>query len=174
MSNKDTQEFIKAWLHFETTLKGKLRPKINDQEVSENYANIILNDVATIWFSSYGTEGLWLTNYQSLEPEKGKRIYTILKNELKFSSTINKKQSNQYVKYAVPAAGAIIGGSIAKAVTSNILLKCASIAAPVAILYPIAKEYESSKEKDMNKNILDNYINQIQDCKSKIISIIEN
>jgi hypothetical protein len=170
--NQDTQAFETNWKRFETTVKGKLLEKQKQQDVAVGFANIILKEAATNWFSSYSAEGRWLSRYTENNPDKGSAVKAVLKNDMKFVEVAAKQTISPYVKYGVAVAGAVVGGGLAGLFTESLLPRIIGAAVPAAVLYPMASEYEKSALEGGKSEAINGYIAQLEQYKQSIIRII--
>jgi len=181
------QTFEKAWQHFETSFKGKLRSKSKEQKITLSLANLILKEVSGDWFSGYGVEGKWLRDYKNESPEKAEAVTKYLKYELKLGTDTTERQENKAdrgdqgvqsessnTKYVIPAVGAVAGAVIASAFSAPGIVILAAAAVPGVWLYSKAKTKDTGKpaaSKNMQTGI-DNYIALLQVHRKKITGII--
>lgn len=184
------QSFEKAWQHFETSFKGKLRSKSKEQKITLSLANLTLKEVSSDWFSGYGTEGKWLRDYKSECPEKAEAVTKYLKYELKLGAETvqpqeahgNKgdngnqggREESSSKKYVLPAVGAVAGGAIASALGAPYIVLLAAMAAPAVLLYQGRKGIvKSSSDKKPQATVsIDNFVGQLQMHRKKITGII--
>ncbi len=174
MRSNELDKFTDVWSHFEALVRGKLSDKLKSEKVDVNFANIILDKAALIWFSGTGVEGKWLADYKLAEPEKGKEISEVLHNELSFFDNATQNNGGNYIKYGVPVAGGIAVGAIAKTLgVGGPLARTLGAGAVAAAMYPIAKGYSEDATRKSKNAVVDAYIEQLQQCKGKIEKILE-
>jgi hypothetical protein len=174
------QNFEKAWQKFETNFKGKLLAKSKKQSITLSLANLILKEASSDWFSGYGAEGKWLSDYKRVYPDRAEAITAILKHELRLGNEAEQAVVEQNaenlgtssnMKYIVPAAGAVIGAGIASALAAPAIVTMAATALPMVILYSKAKDY--GKPAKNKQDSIDGYIAQLQMHKRKIAQVIQ-
>ena len=185
------QDFEKAWAHFETGFKGKLRSRSKERTITLSLANLILKEVSADWFSGYGVEGKWLRDYKGENPEKAEALTNYLKHTLRLEPEIvpepgaqggqadlgrqeNKETSK--IKYVLPAIGAVVGGGIAHALHTGYIVQLAAMALPAVALYPrggggtkVAKKAPAAADV---QDVINSFAGQLQRHRNQIIAIM--
>jgi len=179
------QDFEKAWRHFETNFKGRLLEKSKTQPLGLSQANLILKDASSDWFSGYGAEGKWLRDYKGLCPAGAETVTSILRHEMRLGNesaprgqgaqvSARDKLGTSNMKYIVPAAGAIIGGVIASAVSAGVLVSAVAMAAPAVLLYSrMQKNPTKAASAARGGTGINDYVAQLQVYREKIVAVIE-
>ena len=175
------QTFEKAWQKFETNFKGKLLAKSKAQSLSLSAANLILKEASGEWFSGYGAEGKWLSDYKKECPDRAEAIVAILKHELRLSENEAEPATTQDTKeqatapqskLIAPAAGAVIGAGIGSMIAGPIGAMVGA-GGGAALAHNLAKGKSVASGAKDGKTDLNGYVVQLQRYKKKIISVIQ-
>jgi len=89
------RQFEQAWSRFETTFKGKLLAQSKTQKLTLSLANLALKGASADWFSGYGAEGRWLSDYTKECPDRAEAITAILKHELRLRDEAEQGRQQQ-------------------------------------------------------------------------------
>jgi len=168
------QIFDEEWKRFGDKLRGKLMTGLSNRTLTLGYANVFLKEESLVWFDKYERSGNWLTLFGNENPEKAEIIVNILKQDLGFNKEIKEETNYKFIKYAIPAAAAVVGGGLAHELSGKLLTQLMGAAVPAVVLYPVATELEKNYGKDGKKKLIEDYILQLEKYRTSIRNVILN
>lgn len=172
MASPDKEAFDKYWSNFIAQVKGKLIKVASNQTVTNSYANLILNDVASSWFSEYDVNGKWLLEYKKKNPEKAKQVYEVLGN-MHFQELESSGEISPAYDFVIPTIGALGGWCISYFCGAVPIIRIISTLAPAGVLYPIARTWRL-KMGALNKDkAMEAYVGQLDRYHNSIDSILD-
>lgn len=167
-----TTKFQGLWNDFVSSFKGSLIMESRKQNVNYPLAKMLLNNCLLTWTSEYTVNGRWLYNLMRDEPEKGKLVKDIIKNDITLSPvnlTVSKSDCSRYI---IPlGAGALGFGASYFAGLATPYVAGATII-PMAIAYPLTTRYLANKKEKAIDAIINAYVSQLEKYKQSIISAL--
>lgn len=173
MNNTNQTEFEALWKKFVIRLKGKILRRWEKRSLSASELKLLLVEAALGWDSGEDEGGRWLRGYTKEHPAEGELIRTILVEDMRFTEIPPQKELPESMTYILPAAGAVVGLSVATYFRANWAVKAASAIAPGMLIYPAAKAVQGSSQAKNRQNVIDGYIAQLDKYKQSVLSVLE-
>lgn len=165
-------EFNQCWDRFKVNVKAKLMERSEDSPLTLAGANLALKDAVSGWLDEFDILGSMLVKVKREQPDTGKEIERILRYELIFQEESREKSLSDLAAYAVPIAGAVAGGGISMIRKASFLVKVASIVLPAAVLTPVMKQVKQSKDEELDKKLIDQYVRQLEGYRERIVKLL--
>lgn len=172
MTNKEL--FTQHWNNFLSELRGKLLITVRTQELSLPLANLILGELACYWHSSSDVKGVWFTKYCDTHTKEGQIISCILTNDLKFGTKEDIRTMSDITKYLLVVASAAFGFGLSSFFDMSKTIRTIATLLPMLAAFPLLNAYQERQKISSQKNIIDNYINQLKKFEMSICSIIND
>lgn len=165
-------EFGALWDRFIYSLRARLVKERETQPLTHSVCSLILNDEKLCWGTDYNECGKWLNDYREKDPINGELIFSIIMDNVKFSTFEEKKRVSFYSvlkDYILPIALAAIGLIISAVLDAPVWARFAATLLPefagflIGFMMPPAKSPVS---------VVDDYIMQIAKFKNVITDIL--
>ena len=170
----DKELFEKYWADFQNKLKGKLLRQFEKQECNFKLAELILSESSLGLYSEYDACGRWLKKYSAESPDKGELIRQILLEDMHFTEITSHRGYNEALNYVIPVVGAAAGFGIASVAAADAVVKAVSTIAPAAVLYFSTKAVGDSMKDASKRNMIDEYISQLEKYKLSVLNILSD
>ena len=170
--NEAKENFIRVWEEYLTKLKGQLLRQ-KDDSLSFDSALSVLREVNASWRSEFDLLGRWLTDYSKFDEEKGKEVSSIIFDDMKFEEIKVTPDTKQKMLKYLPWAGAALGFGGSFLLKASQTIQAVSTILPLALLFPATKKIKSDFDMQQNRNLITEYLQQLDKYKNTIISIIE-
>ncbi len=167
-----SSEFDQCWERFRVNVKAKLMERSKDTKLTLSLANLALKDAVTGWLDEYDILGSWLKGYKKAQPEKAQKLEEFFRYELTFHEAERDKGIPELASYAVPIGGALAGAGISILKRSSFLVTTASIVLPAAVLAPVMKTVKQNKEQEIDKKLIEKYLQQLMSFKERILGML--
>jgi len=174
MSNSDFERFQKYWNRFVTQLKGKLMAQAKNETLTCSVMNLLLADSIEFWDSHHSEGGRWLEKLEKENPQKGSMVREILVNDMKFEDTSETISRNDLIKVVLPVGSTLAGYAISHFAGANRVIQAICTAAPAAIAYPVASGMHKSAREQKKKDIIRNYMDQLDKYRISVESILQD
>lgn len=163
------REFEIIWKKFLTLCRAKLMEKSRQCTLTPSAAQMSIQDAMSAWFDPYDACGGWLKEVEREVPQIAERIYSALK-EWSVENVPIKKGIPEAGVLGVTAGSAAIGAGIgvyALHLGSIGILLAAVV--PAIVAYPTMKAWQRAEKEKIEKNLLNEYMEQLSLLKDEII-----
>ncbi len=174
MDNLYSKIFDKNWDKFVTRLQGRLMTQAKNGGSMQQSSNLILADCIGFWDSRHSEGGRWLENYERECPEKAEMVKNILLNDMKFEEYSSGVSQKGYMKYMVPIGCAAAGFGLSKISGADTVIQTVCTIAPAAAAYPVTINALRAGENSRKKQMIQNYLSQLNKYKVSIESILQD
>lgn len=171
--SKAKENFLSTWEEYITKLKGLLLRQKNDSLTIDS-ASSALNEVNASWRSEYDILGRWLTDFTKFDEEKGKEITSIIFEDIKFEEIKVMSNYKHKILDILPWAGAALGFGVSHLFKAGQTIQAVLTILPPALLLPATKKAKTDFGIQQSRNLIDEYLSQLDKYKNTIISIIES
>lgn len=173
MGNSYCDAFKKNWDKFITRLQGQLITQAKNGVFTPASSNLILADCIGFWDSRHSEGGRWLDGFEKEYPDKAERIRNILLNDMKFKSNSSDESTQEYLRYLIPVGSAAAGFAISRIAGANAIVQAVCTIAPAVVSYPVASNVLHAAGDNRKKEIIQNYLSQLDKYRVSIESILQ-
>lgn len=166
------QQFEKLWDGFVTSFKGDLIGQSRKQTLTYPLVKLIFSDKVLTLTSEYGSFGRWLDEVIRIQPRKGKLIKELLIKDMVLTEEKLNNEISSGLKYAAVGGAGTFGFIAAKSMALGIISTAVLTLAPMAIAYPVATSYISTRKEKSIYTLIDAYITQLDKYKNSISSVL--
>lgn len=174
MGNLYYNDFKKNWDKFIARLQGQLLMQAKKGVFTPASFNLILADCVGFWDSRHSEGGRWLDGFEKEYPKKAEMVRNILLNDMKFEGNFSEKSKQEYLKYVIPAGSAAAGFALSKIAGANTVLQAVCTIAPAVVAYPVANNVLQTAGDNRKKEMIQDYLSQLDKYKASIESILQD
>lgn len=174
MENAYHDGFKKNWDKFVSRLQGQLITQARNGVFTPASSNLILADCIGFWDSRHSEGGRWLEEFEKEYPQKAEMVRNILLDDMKFEENSADDSKQEYLKYIIPVGSAAAGFAISKIAGANAIVQAVCTIAPAAAAYPVASNILHAADDNRKKEMIRNYLSQLDKYRVSIESILHD
>lgn len=168
----DIQQFERLWDGFVTSFKGDLIGQSRKQTLTYPLVKLIFSDKVLTLTSEYGSLGRWLDEVIKSQPRKGMLIKELLTKDMTLTEEKLNNEISSTIKYAVVGGAGALGFIVSKGMDLGMISTTILTLAPMAIAYPVATSYISTRKEKGIYTLIDAYVTQLDKYKKSINSVL--
>lgn len=167
-----TNKFQELWNDFIASFKGSLMMEAKKQRISFPIAKMALSEAVSTWLSEYTINGRWLYKLLAEEPAKGDLVKEIITKDITLTEVKTEDAGSENLKYLVPAGAGIAGYLVSYFANFATLATILTTIAPMAVAYPLTKNYLSERAVKGDDKAIEAYVAQLNKYKESILSAL--
>lgn len=172
MENAYYDSFKKNWDKFFIRLQGQLLTQSRNGVFTLASSNLILADCVGFWDSRHSEGGRWLEGFEKVYPQKAEMVRDILLNDMRFEKISGDGSGQEYLKYLIPMGSAAAGFAVSRIAGANVIVQAVCTIAPAMAAYPVADNVLHAAENNRKKEMIQNYLSQLDKYRVSIESIL--
>lgn len=172
MGNLYYDDFKKNWDKFIVRLQGQMITQARNGVFTQASSHLILADCIGFWDSRHSEGGRWLGKFEEEYPQKAEMVRNILLNDMKFEENSADDSKQGYLRYIIPVGSAAAGFAISRIAGANAVVQAVCTIAPAVVAYPVADNVLHAADDNRKKEIIQNYLSQLDKYRVSIESIL--